>query len=353
MNKIIYFSIFTMFSTAHASLLHEDVNIETSKEEAAKYPAVCKILTQSPKGYGTGTGTLCETKDGRKFILTAAHVISDKKEKSLCTNVKIEFSDGTITPMLKSTIHDGYFSNFGSGWADMGLLIPNAIPSTIKPMQIGDAKEFDEKAFVTSIGFGRPGTFNDSGRGFYLRESDVESPLPSLAVHMNVKLTTPLSYLEPEDLKDSMLERVRSFTQLPLEGALSSGGSGGPVIQNNRVFATNTSAATDLIELCFTNASTQKLDPAIYTVTAKEWGEKVGKTLGRIENALPMTLKMPFRKSVKYLLGIPDFSVNALQSMTFINETRRNWIENTVDELLSSGKDAHLNVEETPPTETS
>jgi hypothetical protein len=350
MIKIIYFSMLTLFSTANASLLHEDVNIETSKKEAAKYPAVCKILTQHSKGYGTGTGTLCETKDGRKFILTAAHVITDKEKKSLHANVKIEFSDGTLTPMLKSTIHDAYFLNSTANWADMGLIIPNAIPSTITPMQIGDAKEFDEKGFVTSIGFGHPGTFNDSGRGFYLCESDVDSR-PSLAVHMNVQLKTPITFIDSEDLKDSILERVKSPNILPLEGALSGGGSGGPVIQNNRVFATNTAGATDLIELCFPNSSTQKPYSAIYNVVEKEWGEKLGKTLGRIEDALPITLKILFRRSIKYFLGIPDFSVNIFQSMTFINETKRNWIEKTVDELLSNDKDAHSTVEETTPTE--
>lgn len=353
MNKITYLFFITTLSSAHASLLHKDVNIEDSKNEAAKYPAVCKIWTESSKGSGIGTGTLCETKEGRKFILTSAHVICDEEAnpldtqeaKPLDTKVKIEFSDGTITPMLKSAIHTFHFSADAPGSADMGVLIPNAIPSTIRPMQIGNPQEFNEKEFVTSIGFGRRGTFDDTGRGFYLRENASESPCTALAVHMKVKLKTPLSLEEKFDLKDSLLERIKSADKLPLEGALSSGGSGGPVIQNNRVFATNTYGAKDLINLCLHNPSTHRSEPAIHNVIKKIWGEKLGKSLEAIEYYLPKRFEIPFRKTVKYILGVPDFSVNILQTMTFINDEKRNWLQTTVDKLLSTGQDAHYNEE--------
>ena len=224
MNKLTYLFFITTLSSAHASFLHKDVNIEDSKNEAAKYPAVCKILTESSKGFGMGTGTLCETREGRKFVLTAAHVLSDEEAKPLDTQetkpldtkVKIEFSDGTITPMLKSAIHPLHFSAIAWGSADMAVLIPNAIPSTISPMQIGKPQEFNEKDFVTSIGFGRRGTFDDTGRGFYLRESASESLCPALAVHMKVKLKTPLSFEEKFDFLMASITSLQNELATPI-----------------------------------------------------------------------------------------------------------------------------------------
>lgn len=335
MRNLIYCILFLTFNSTHASLLHVDVDPQAAEKEAAKYRAVCEIyVDMTPLGFKRGTGTLCETTSGRKFILTAAHVVSNHEDMSFQRNVTITFSDGTITPMLKGDIHEDYFSN--GAVADLALLIPNAIPSVIKPMQIGDEKDFNANEYVTSIGFGKRGTFDDSGRGFYCSNPKEIQHTKALAINMHTALYTPYSHAADQN---SLLERLKSQSRLPFEGALSGGGSGGPVIQNNRIVATNTNALTDLIDLRLSGLS-GKPRSAIYIVLDKIKNERISNRLERIEDALPARLKMSFRRTVKYFFSVPDFSVNAYQHMTFINHKKKQWIENATGELSSTKEEA-------------
>lgn len=328
----LFFTILTVFSTTlNASLMFEGIDEEKYIKEARKYPAVCQIFMRESKGLFAGTGTLCETDDGKKFILTAAHVLDEKIQGK----GKVRFSDGTKTKISALKIHELYLDAnvISKSYVDIAIFTVKAYPHHIKPMKIGKSEEFTEDAFVTAIGFGRRGVYNASGRGHYLPEAEsdrryflkyyaaLKSPR---AVILKTKLNEDSwSFSETHGCKT--LEKVyEENTTSPLEGGIASGSSGGPVVQNDKIFGVIASGAKDLVD--FQNPG----DAPLYR-SIKSAG--ISKFLNQTELLLPAFLQKSFRSLAQKIFHLPDFSVRVWQLMTFLTPKLQEWIVTSVDEF--------------------
>ncbi|ARN85122.1 hypothetical protein GQ61_07305 [Candidatus Nucleicultrix amoebiphila FS5] len=318
-------------STLNASLMFEGIDEEKYIKEARKYPAVCQIFMKGSTGIFAGTGTLCETDDGKKFILTAGHVLDEKTQGK----GKVRFSDGTKTKISALKIHERYLDAevISKSYVDIAIFTVNAYPAHIKPMKIGKSEEFTEDAFVTAIGFGKRGVYNASGRGHYLPQDKSER-------HYFLKYYSALKDPRAVILKTKLNEDSFSFsktqgcktlnkvyerkTPSPLEGGISSGGSGGPIVQDDKIFGVIASGAKDLVD--FQNPG----DAPIYRSIESSG---ISKLLNQTELLLPAFLQKPFRSIAQKIFHLPDFSVNSFQTMTFLTPKLQGWIVTSVDEF--------------------
>jgi hypothetical protein len=311
--------------------MFEGIDEEKYIKEARKYPAVCQIFMKGSTGIFAGTGTLCETDDGKKFILTAGHVLDEKTQGK----GKVRFSDGTKTKISALKIHERYLDAevISKSYVDIAIFTVNAYPAHIKPMKIGKSEEFTEDAFVTAIGFGKRGVYNASGRGHYLPQDKSER-------HYFLKYYSALKDPRAVILKTKLNEDSFSFsktqgcktlnkvyerkTPSPLEGGISSGGSGGPIVQDDKIFGVIASGAKDLVD--FQNPG----DAPIYRSIESSG---ISKLLNQTELLLPAFLQKPFRSIAQKIFHLPDFSVNSFQTMTFLTPKLQGWIVTSVDEF--------------------
>lgn len=316
-----------LIASCHASLTYKGIPEENYIEEGKKFPAVCKAFLFGKEGNPRyGSGTLCEDNKGRKFILTAAHVVDN-----IDLNCQVKdwlFINGFLGSISTIKIFDHYHNpgNVIKNYLDVALVFLDKYPDNIKPMKIGipDLKEGEER-IVKGVGYGLSGIYDHTGRGHY---TSLQSSYISKAIELNVKrdsrFSCSLRFNFNQDF--SSLEKVfKSNLSLALEGAFSNGGSGGPILYNNEIIALICGGAKDMIHL-----ENRDEGAPIYRALTNS---RLRNACVTIESFIIPSHKMYFRHAAKWFFDLPDFSINAFQTMTLLTPKIQEWIYKTVDEV--------------------
>ncbi|MDP1974504.1 MAG: hypothetical protein Q8K37_00875, partial [Alphaproteobacteria bacterium] len=167
-NLLIVFMFFlTIYQkNTHSVLFLEGLDFDKMIELTKDYPDVCFIKSDSL----TATGTLCESNNGYKYILTAAHVCKD-----IDRGYVFFFEAGKSYKIKKCEIPELYNKNSKSCVEfDVGIIFLEDYPENIQARKITslDAKELlnlSQDEVLEFLGFGVFSLYDQSGRGSYLK----------------------------------------------------------------------------------------------------------------------------------------------------------------------------------------
>lgn len=295
----------------HSSLFFDETSSDDHFNASAHHPYVCCVVNEEKSC--CGTGVLC-TLDDKKFILTAAHVAADG------SSIQVLFRYSSFIKVTSVNLHPFYQDTWFNRLTDIALLFLEEYPP-IEPLNISH-EDFNPDEPITAVGFGKLGFYDSTGRGHYAKNIGFRYEA-SVVEFMAKKFS--LIYFGKNTCNENDyhgLEKVFSDNHtLKLEGALSNGDSGGPLIQNHKLVGLTVSSYRNLIDIY----SKEGLQP-IY----RSLNPSLGHKLNVMEGYFPPHYKPYFRHVAKWLFNLPDFSVRAGVRGLCLGPALRVWIKETL-----------------------